>query len=381
MANILYDNCFIFTYQTKVKQVQEEDGLYWHLLEDTIFYVESGGMKSDEGYIQKHRVLNLKKEGNYVWHLLDVHLEGDVGISINHNRRLIHAQIHSAQHLLSGIMQNVFGMKTIAHHVSDYENDIEFDAERISDRQIHELQVIANGLIRNDRQIKIIYPTKKEALLYNGKSYDYDDRLRVVRMEGISDTPCGCIHVPSLRYLQMIYLIKAEKSSKGVKLKYTVGDQLLQNHHDYYNVLDKTGTLLAQPFEFIEFGVLKQIQENKSLLADLQVIKQKYVDLLLAGLDVNQKQIQVFEDMDLKTFQILVSKYNAMPTKPFTFIWKQNNKVHVVVAKEEDSKAVFTKISEGYSLRGGGNERLAQGGGNYEEGMIANIIDKITNNI
>ena len=57
MANILYDNCFISSYKTKVKEVVEENGLYWHYLEETIFYVESGGMESDEGLINQHKVL------------------------------------------------------------------------------------------------------------------------------------------------------------------------------------------------------------------------------------------------------------------------------------------------------------------------------------
>ncbi len=375
MANILYDNCFISTYHTKVKQVVMEDGLYWHLLEETIFYVESGGMTSDQGYIQKHKVLALKKDGILVWHLLDVPLEGDVQLTLDFRARLIKSQVHSAQHLISGIMQSIYGYQTIAHHVSDYENDIEFDTTVISDKQIHELQVIVNGLIRDDIMIKVFYPTKKEAEKYGPLSAFDHDKLRIVKIGGISETPCGCIHVPSLRYLQMIKIINVDKSAKGVKLKYVVGDQLLHNYQSYYQALDKAGTLLAQPFEFIEFGILKLMQENKSLNADMHIVKTKYCELLLSTLNVNEVQTKLFSDMDFKTFQLMIEQYKTLSKKPFIFIWNHLDKVHVAIGNVKDSKKVFAEIANTYSLRGGGSISFTQGGGTYADGMEKDIFD------
>lgn len=377
MANILYDNCFISTYKTNVKEVIEENGLYWHVLDETIFYVGSGGMASDTGYINKHKVIALKKEGITVWHLLNVKLEGEVELSIDYHSRLIKAQIHTAQHLISGIMQRIYGYQTLAHHVSDYENDIEFNTDSISDKQLHELQVIVNGLIRDDVRIQIKYPTKKESEKYGFKELLENDKLRVVKIGGISEVACGCIHVPSLRCLQMIKIIGVDKSAKGVKLKYVVGDQLLNNFEKYYEVLNKAGTLLAQPFEFIEFGILKQMQDNKNLIADLHVLKEKYCELYIQQLNPNSIETRVFDEIDLKTFQMLVAQYRLVSNKPFCFIWKQLDKVHVLIANAKESDNIFKEIATLYSLRGGGNKTLAQGGGNYIVGMEEVIFNKI----
>ncbi|MCG4877885.1 hypothetical protein L0N00_15765, partial [Eggerthella lenta] len=84
-----------------------------------------------------------------------------------------------------------------------------------------------NGLIRDDLDVSIQYPTRVEASkMAKGKNIDRDD-LRVVRIGALDYNMCGCMHVPSLRYLQMLYISGYEKSAKGYKIKYLVGDQLL----------------------------------------------------------------------------------------------------------------------------------------------------------
>ncbi|NBK96795.1 MAG: hypothetical protein EOM50_02025 [Erysipelotrichia bacterium] len=380
MANILYDNCFISSYKTNVKEVVEENGLYWHYLEETIFFVESGGMESDQGLINQHKVLKLKKEYNKVWHLLDVKLEGSVDLSIDFHLRLTRSQIHTAQHLISGIMENVYGYQTISHHLHGNYNDIEFDTDVIKERTLHELQVIVNGLIRDDLRVGIFYPTKMEMSQYNIKNVGLYDEVRMVSIGKITTTPCGCIHVPSLRYLQMIKINGIEKSAKGVKIRYVCGDQLLNNYDRYYDVLSKAGTLLAQPFDYIELGILKLMQEIKNQQADLTMFRTKYVEALIANIDANKKQYRVFDAMDLRTFTLLANTYNNIANAAFIFLWKQEKRMHIYVGAKARSVEIFDKIKEEYKVNGGGNETNAQGGGAYQEGIedfLMKIVEEI----
>ena len=368
MANILYDNCFISSYKTKVKEVVEENGYYWHYLEETIFFVESGGMPSDEGLINQHKVLKLKKEYDKVWHLLPVKLEGSVNLSIDFHLRFTRSQIHTAQHLISGIMENVYGYKTMSHHLHAHYNDVEFDATELKDRQLHELQVIINGLIRDDLRVGIFYPTKMEMYKYNTKNPGLHHEVRMVKIGEITTTPCGCIHVPSLRYLQMIKIQGWEKSAKGVKLNYVCGDQLLHNYDRYYQSLHKAGTLLAQPFDFVELGILNLMQENKSLQADITLFRTKYVEALISAMDINKKQCKVFEGMDLRTFSLLSNTYAQLSQENFIFVLKHDTRVQVCV-RHPQAQDMFKQIAEAFHINGGGKNDCAQGGGSYQEGI------------
>ena len=128
MINKLYDNCFTTELSTKVLEVREDNGLFWHACKDTIFYKEGGGMASDIGMIDEHMVLDLKYEEGHMWHLLDTRLEGTVFMSVNLHERFRKCQIHTAQHLISAVLGNVYKVETLAHHVGDEENDIEFSS-------------------------------------------------------------------------------------------------------------------------------------------------------------------------------------------------------------------------------------------------------------
>ena len=62
MINKMLDNCFQTELNTRVEEVREDNGLYWHCFRDTIFYQGKGGMADDTGLINKRPVKGLKVE-------------------------------------------------------------------------------------------------------------------------------------------------------------------------------------------------------------------------------------------------------------------------------------------------------------------------------
>lgn len=373
MANILYDNCFNTSYHTFVKEVKEENGLYWHLLDETIFFAESGGMPSDEGYINQIPVIALKKVGNQVWHLLSKKLEGKVELAIDFHLRFHHAQNHTAQHLISGIVESVYGCKTLSHHVHEDHCDIEFNREILNERQINELKIILNGLIRDDLPVKIFYPTQKEISYLTTKDVSDFDEVRMVSIGKISVDPCACIHVPSLRYIQAISILGVERTTKGMKLHYVCGDQLLNSYDLHYQELSKTGVLLAQPIEFVEFGVLKLLQEVKNLSADNQLLKQRYINTILDTLPTEGNVYYKFENIDLKSFGLACKTFKNEHHGNFIFTCVNDEHVQIFISCE-NSKAIFDDLSKVYHLKGGGNAKSAQGGGIYQDCLETDVL-------
>lgn len=376
MMNKLYDNCFTTEMNTKVLEVREEDGQYWHACKDTIFYKESGGMASDIGKIDDHMVLGLKCEEGYMWHLLDVKLEGNVFMSVNLHERFRKCQIHTAQHLISAVLGNVYKVETLAHHVGDDENDIEFSFHEFTDKMAFELQVLCNGLIRDDLDISVQYPTPTEAGKYVKSSAINRDNLRVVRIGALDYNLCGCMHVPSLRYLQMLYISGYEKTTKGYKIKYLVGDQLLDCVTRRYHVLNEASKSLAVSHLYVNTGVNRLINETRELNRDVIIWKRKYYEMLSKEIGNRDEDIilQYFDDIDVKSLadvaQHTIKKYK----KAVIFVAKIYDNVHVVVAAHEemqfDVSRVFKEIADKYHLKGGGNKIIAQGGGIYKKDLL-----------
>lgn len=376
MINKLYDNCFTTELSTKVLEVREEGGLFWHACKDTIFYKESGGMASDIGMIDEHMVLDLKYEEGYLWHLLDVKLEGTVFMSVNLHERFRKCQIHTAQHLISAVLGNVYKVETLAHHVSDDENDIEFNFEEFTEKMAFELQVLCNGLIRDDLDVTVQYPTITEAGKYVKHGDVNRDDLRVVRIGALDYNLCGCMHVPSLRYLQMLYISGFEKTTNGYKVKYLVGDQFLDCVSRRYKVLNEASKSLAVSHLYVNTGVNRLLNETRQLNRDVTVWKQKYYEMFAKELAQSDDEVIVhfFDDIDVKSLADMAQFITKNDKKVVIFVAKIYDNAHVVVAANEemnfDVQGVFKDIADKFHLKGGGNKTMSQGGGLYNEEIL-----------
>ena len=87
MINKYYDDWNIIELDTFVIDVIEEDAKYWIACNETIFYVEGGGMQSDIGTINGFEVLQLKTINGHVYHLLDTKIEGNVHMCVDFEQR------------------------------------------------------------------------------------------------------------------------------------------------------------------------------------------------------------------------------------------------------------------------------------------------------
>lgn len=379
MINKLLDNCFLTELNTEVIDVKEEEGYYWHAFKDTIFYVEGGGMDSDIGVIDGHEVLKLKQENGHIYHLLDVVLEGFVFMSVNLHERFRKCQIHTAQHLISALLGNVYKVKTLSHHVSDEENDIEFDFEGFTDKMAFELQVLCNGLIRDDLEVTIKYPTRTQAQQFVSADKLSHDELRVVRIGNLDYNLCGCMHVPSLRYLQMLYISGYEKTKKGFKIKYICGDQLLDCVGRRYQVLDEASHTLALSHLYLNTGIHKIMNEQRALERDVLLWKQKYLEMehaRLIGLADDVLHVY-YDDMDVKSL-VQLAQMVIKNKQAIVIFAKIFDNCHVIVGVNEksglDAQAIFKEMGESCHLRGGGTKTLAQGGGIYQEAWKDTIL-------
>ena len=381
MYNKLYDNCFKTELNTKVIKVEEENGLYWHACKDTIFYVESGGMASDIGKMDNHMVLGLRKKDGYVWHLLDTKLEGAVFMSVNLHERFRKCQIHTAQHLISAVLSNVYNVKTLSHHVSDEENDVELDFEDFNEKMAMELEVLCNGLIRDDLEVSALYPTRAEAMQYLPQKDCMREDLRVVRIGALDYNLCGCMHVPSLRYLQMIFIRGFEKTKKGYKIKYLVGDQFLDCITRRYQVLDEVSKTLAISHLYLDTGVARIVNKAHKMENEAMQWKKKYYAMQAEQIakedcDILVKKFDDIDNVSLKEMaDVICNEYH----KSAIFLGKLYDNAYIVMVAPTSSgldiKHAYTTFASKYHLNGHANANVAQGGGLYKEGMLEDLCE------
>lgn len=97
------------------------------------------------------------------------------------------------------------------------------------------------------------------------------------------------MHVPSLRYLQMIQIIGFEKSSRGYRILYACGDQLLNNIEQRYEVLDEACETLAVPHIYLNTGISKLIAQRNTMQKELEDWRRRYFETVYKDVEKNDK--------------------------------------------------------------------------------------------
>lgn len=385
-----YDNWLECEGKFDILDCIHEEENYWIKTNDTIFYVEGGGMDKDTGTINGVEVEDIKYENGYYYHKVNQEISGQAHMKVDLEQRINKVQIHSASHLICGHMNKKYHARTIAFFTHEDTSGCEMEFTSFDNNLMKQIEREVNDYVIEDLPIDIVYPTREEAQMYVLDEKLEHDELRAAVIGDIDYNMCGCIHVPSLRYLQSIKLLNYEKTTRGYKIFFVCGDQLLHTYDKQLHVLDNCAKDLGSPqFEVYE-GIQKLRQEIKELKNSEAEWKQKVIDMRINELTNTDETylVKEIEDMDVKTFTGMCSSLVRNYPKGVFFVCRDDNRCHVVIARNQnlDFKAneLFKQISTEFGLRGGGNPAMAQGGGEYSSNIIVRLkelANKLQNHI
>jgi misacylated tRNA(Ala) deacylase len=205
-------------------------GPRYAVLDRTAFYPEGGGQPSDTGVLnwdnETVKVYKVMKRGAEIFHYLENDIPKDVIVkgTIEWGNRFWNMRRHSAEHLLTGLLENEgYGPKTY----SDLER-LEFRNSKLENDKIRLIEKEFNRLISKDLPIRIFYkdresidverdPRKKSFL---EKIPHSTKQLRMVEIESYALTFCMGTHVKSTGEIGPLKLLRLEDARKGRQVLY-----------------------------------------------------------------------------------------------------------------------------------------------------------------
>lgn len=205
------------------------------VLDQTIFYPNSGGQLWDEGKIVKNgeefKVVFVGKFDGKISHEVDKEglQQGDsVHCIINWERRYKLMRMHTAAHLLSSIFYKESGAKISGNQLGLDKSRIDFTLENFDKEKIQQYVDKANYYIQQDLPVTISYMPRSEA----EKNIDLArltlglpqgiETLRIVSIGEIDKQADGGTHVRSLKEIGRITLLKCENKGKNNRRVYFV---------------------------------------------------------------------------------------------------------------------------------------------------------------
>jgi Ser-tRNA(Ala) deacylase AlaX len=216
-------DCYLKEFEAKVLQRGNDNGKEFVVLDRTAFYPLGGGQPSDRGTINGIPVSLVQKDSGVVKHFLERPIESEkVKGVIDWNTRHVYMRMHTAQHVLSAIILDLWGSSTAG-------NQIELDYSRIDFHPLTPptdfIDVVTdkfNEIVDQAKPVKIYFTTRDAVL----KSIDERRRhlfarlpetvkdIRIIEVEGIDKVPCGGTHASNTREIGHIKITKLENKGK-----------------------------------------------------------------------------------------------------------------------------------------------------------------------
>jgi misacylated tRNA(Ala) deacylase len=196
-------------------------------LDRTAFYPTGGGQPNDTGTLAASRVVDVRKEGDLVWHRLDGLLPHDgeqVGGEIDWERRHALMRTHTALHILCGVIWNEWGKAVTGGNMEPLEARMDFEFNPLPEGFGPRIEELVNREVAAARPIEVSFLPREQALsdadLIRTKVNLIPKSVREIRVVGITGLDKqadGGTHVRSTDEVGRVQVVKTESKGKGNK--------------------------------------------------------------------------------------------------------------------------------------------------------------------
>ena len=264
-------------------------------LDGTVFYPEGGGQPADRGTLTLPdgttlNVTAVHEHDGILWHSVDALPESAVpgtAVSgcIDWEWRFDKMQQHTGEHILSGILHQMFGAENVGFHIGS--EAVRMDTSvPISAEGLQAAELAANRIVWQDVPVLVSYPTREElaALVYRSKK-EIEGQVRIVTIPGADVCACCGTHTRTTGQVGQIKILASENYKGGVRLSVVCGQRALlaaqamrQRQAEIGALLsakaDQTAVAVHRVYDeytalkFTHFGVCSQLFDALAQLAN-----------------------------------------------------------------------------------------------------------------
>ena len=220
------------------------------VLDQTAFYPEGGGQPGDTGTLGAARVTDTHEQCGEIVHYCDAPLSPGETVhgAIDWAQRFGFMQLHSGEHLISGIVHRRFGYDNVGFHMGAEMTTIDFSGMLTWD-ELRAVEREANEAVWRNFAVEVTWPDAEalKDIPYRSKKELTGD-VRIVTFPGVDICACCGTHVSSTGEIGLIKIFTCQKFHDGVRLEMLCG----RKAYSYVNsILEQnkriSGLLSAKP--------------------------------------------------------------------------------------------------------------------------------------
>lgn len=371
----LYDeNAYLNSFSANVVACEMNGkGKFEIVLDATAFFPEEGGQSCDKGEISGKEVLAVRIENGIIYHIMDEPLGvGDkVSGKIDFAHRFRNMQHHSAEHIVSGLVDRNFGYKNVGFHLGSGDMTMDYDGE-FDKEKIEFIEKAANRAVYENVEIIAQYPEKEilKELSYRSK-LDLEDNVRIVTVKGYDVCACCAPHVKRTGEIGVIKIVDYYRYKGGTRVHALCGYDAICDYISKHNDLKETSIMLSSKINETPKAVSRVLEENSTLSLKISELGEKCAKLIAKNVGETEGCAVVFEEgLSSNEMRVVANELVAKTCLCGVFCVSEKETYSFIIASGNVScKSVLEKLKDRFEVRGGGSDKMVQGtiSGNKEK--------------
>ena len=271
---LYYQDAHQAAFEARVVSCQPGKHGYDVVLDRTCFYPEGGGQPGDTGFLSGVRVTDTHERDGKIVHFCEQPLAVGqiVEGQIDYGRRFEFVQLHSGEHILSGVIHRRFGYENVGFHMGADVVTIDFNAD-ISWDELMEIEQLANLYIYEDHPIDIQFyrGAELDKVEYRSKK-PLEGDVRIVSFPGADCCACCGTHVVRSGQVGLVKFLSVQKFRDGVRIELLSGKRA----HRYLSECWAQDVRIAQTLSVKPNASFAGVER---VLAELSALKQRCAKL------------------------------------------------------------------------------------------------------
>ncbi|MCX8095631.1 MAG: alanyl-tRNA editing protein [Caldisericia bacterium] len=346
----------------KVLEKGEIENKKFVILDNTYFYPDGkGGQLGDRGKIEGKDILYVKEINGKIFHFLSDFPEKDEVIcEIDKNRRVEISREHTAQHILSRVILNLFNLETLSFHMGEEYSTIDIPYIDFKDEDIEKIELNIMKVIEEGRLVKKYFIDESEARKLNlRKEEEIKEKIRIVEIENFDITMCGGTHVDNTKDILIFKLTKTEKIKGNLlRIYFKSGYRAYSDYLKKDYILKKISKENNIGIEEIDIFLRNLKDEREENYKKLKLIKEEFIKLYLKS--NNSKKI--LENIDFLNQEDFVYIGKELLKNGSNFVFLYNKDVGVIFLNECQNlnyHYILNKLKENFNIKGGGKDFIS----------------------
>ena len=341
-------------------------------LDGTVFYPEGGGQPADHGTLTlpdgtRLTVTDVHEQGGVIWHrvdaLPDTAAPGTaVTGRIDWAWRFDKMQQHTGEHILSGILHQMFGAENVGFHIGS--DAVRMDASvPISAEGLREAELAANRIVWQNVPVLITYPTREELtrMTYRSKK-EIEGQVRIVTIPGADVCACCGTHTAATGAVGQIKILAAENYKGGVRLSIVCGERALLAAQAMRQRQADIGALLSAKPSETAHAVHRVYDEYTALKFAHFGLCSELFDALAAQVAPGADAIRIVPGLDPDGLHRLAARLSEATTGLCAALTANEKGTGYCLAQAGgDVRALTKALNTALNGRGGGKPGICQG--------------------